>query len=75
MPMQYHNIESLGIKTLERPASERGTFPRYLVKTDSQTMEVKTIGALRKVLGFIYSDAPKVFVNAGKGLTIDFDRS
>lgn len=73
--MQYHNIESLGIKTLERPASERGAFPRYLVKADSQTMEVKTIGALRKVLGFIYSDAPKVFVNAGKGLTIDFDRS
>lgn len=73
--MQYHDLQSLGIKALERPAYERGTFPRYLVKADGQTIEVKTLGALRKVLGFIYSDTPKVFVNAGKGLTIDFDRS
>lgn len=73
--MKYHNIESLGIKSIERPASDRGTFPRYLVKADGQTMEVKTLGSLRKVLGYIYSDAPNVFVNAGKGLTIDFDRA
>ena len=72
--MQYHNIESLGIKTLERPASERGTFPRYLVTADSKTYEVKTPRALEKLLGIIYSERPEVFVNAGKGVSINFDR-
>ena len=73
-PMQYHDIQSLGIKALERPASERGTFPRYLVTADGKTSEVKTPRALRNLLGVIYSERPEVFVNAGKGISINFDR-
>ena len=70
----YHTIESLGIKAVERPAAERGTFPRYLVTCDGITNEVKTTGALVKLLSGIYSEPPAVFVNAGKGITINFDR-
>jgi hypothetical protein len=70
----YHTAESLGIKSVERSASERGTFPRYLVIADSKTYEVKTPRALEKILGTIYSERPEVFVNAGKGITINFDR-
>lgn len=70
----YHTAESLGIKAIERPASERGTFPRYLVIADSKTFGVKTPRALEKILGIIYSKRPEVFVNAGKGITINFDR-
>ena len=73
-PLQYHDIQSLGIKALERPASERGTFPRYLVTADSKTTEVKTPRSLQKLLGIIYAERPEVFVNAGKGVTINFDR-
>lgn len=70
----YHTIEGLGIKALERPAAERGTFPRYLVTCDGITNEVKTPSALVKLLSGIYSELPAVFVNAGNGITINFDR-
>ncbi len=74
MSATYHNTEELGVKSMERPASERGTFPRYLVIVDSKTTEVKTPRALEKLLGSIYAERPEVFVNAGKGITINFDR-
>jgi hypothetical protein len=74
MNATYHTAESLGIKAIERPASERGTFPRYLVTADGKTSEVKTPRALEKLLGVIYAERPEVFVNAGKGITINFDR-
>ena len=70
----YHTVESLGIKAMERPSSQRGTFPRYLVMADGATITVKTPRALEKLLGVIYSERPEVFVNAGKGITINFDR-
>lgn len=70
----YHTIESLGIKAIERSASERGTFPRYLVTADGETSEVKSPRALEKLLSVIYSHRPEVFINAGKGITINFDR-
>jgi hypothetical protein len=70
----YHTAESLGIKAMEKPASERGSFPRYLVTADNKTTEVKTPRALEKLLGIIYAERPEVFVNAGKGITINFDR-
>ena len=72
--MKNHTAESLGIKSVERSASERGTFPRYLVMADNKTTEVKTPRALAKLLGVIYAERPEVFVNAGKGITINFDR-
>jgi len=59
---------------MEKPASERGSFPRYLVTADNKTTEVKTPRALEKLLGIIYAERPEVFVNAGKGITINFDR-
>ena len=71
----YHTVESLGIKAIERPASERGTFPRYLVTADGKTSQIKTLRALKNLLGVIYAERPEVFVNAGKGITIDFDRA
>ena len=74
MSATYYTTKSLGIKALERPASERGDFPRYLVTADGKTTEVKTPAALRRLLSVIYSEKPRVFVNAGKGITIDFDR-
>jgi len=70
----YHTAESLGIKSIERSASERGTFPRYLVTADNRTTEVKTPRALEKLLGIIYAELPEVFVNAGKGISINFDQ-
>ena len=70
----YHTVESLGIKAMERPSSQRGTFPRYLVMADGTTITVRTTRALEKLLGVIYSERPEVFVNAGKGITINFDR-
>lgn len=70
----YHTAKNLGIKLLERPLFERGTFPRYLVVADGKTSAIKTFRALEKLLGVIYAERPQVFVNAGKGITIDFDR-
>lgn len=57
----------------ERPARERNGFPRFMVMCDGERYEMNTRKALDKVLGHIYATAPKVFVNAGKGITIDFD--
>jgi hypothetical protein len=70
----YHTAESLGIKSIERPAFERGTFPRYLVTADNKTTAAKTPRALEKILGVIYAERPKVFVNAGKSISINFDQ-
>lgn len=74
MITKNHTAESLGIKSVERAASERGTFPRYLVIVDGETLEIKTPRALKNLLGEIYSERPEVFVNVGKGITINFDR-
>ena len=74
MNRSHYTAESLGIKAIERPAYQRGTFPRYLVTADGKTYEVKTPRALKNLLGVIYSERPEVFVNAGKGITINFDR-
>ena len=69
-----HTIENLGIKAIERAASERGTFPRYMVIVDEAVHEIKTPRALQKLLNGIYAERPVVFVNAAKCITIDFDR-
>ena len=73
--MKYHTAENLNLAAIERPASERGTFPRYLVMADGKMTTVTTPRSLAKLLGCIYSKAPHVFVNAGKGLTLDFDQA
>jgi len=57
----------------ERPASVRGTFPRFIVIADGQRDELNRKPALEKLLGSIIAAAPKVFINQGNGITIDFD--
>jgi hypothetical protein len=44
-----------------------------LIVADGKTSAIKTPRALEKMLGVIYADRPEVFVNAGKGITINFD--
>lgn len=64
----------LDVKNLELPFSERGTFPRYIVKVDGDSVELTTPLQLKKFIGDISgSDKPRIFRNAGKGITIDFD--
>lgn len=55
------------------PSSARRGFPRFIVYVDGVTLQLGTLPALRKTLSNISSKRPKVFVNAGKGVTIDFD--
>lgn len=62
-----------GIK--EKPASERGTYPRFSVYVDGEYLERKTRKGLDNLVSIILSKAPKVFINAGKGVTIDFDNT
>lgn len=71
--MKHHTIESLGLLAFERPAKTRAGFPRFLVKVDCQWIKIKTLPSLRKTIASIYSETPRIFVNAGNGLTIDFD--
>ncbi len=68
----YHSAESLHLASIERPASERGTFPRFIVCVDGGRVECKTLRSLNSLLASVYSARPRVFVNGGKGLTIDF---
>lgn len=71
---RYWTAELVLAGVKEPYASERsGTFPRFMVMCDGERYEANTWKALDKVLGHIYATAPNVFVNAGKGITIDFD--
>jgi hypothetical protein len=54
-------------------SSERNGFPAYIVKVDGEAVSVSNRRSLDKLLGEIYAERPRVFVNAGKGVTIDFD--
>lgn len=60
-----------GIK--EMPRSMRGTFPRYTVICDDDRFMITTRAKLDQILQCTYASQPKVYVNAGKGITIDFD--
>lgn len=67
---RYWTPEELELPEVE---GDRGTFPRYIVIADDARTEIKSLKALRRILSGIYSTKPRVFVNAGKGITIDFD--
>lgn len=58
----------------ERTASERGDYPRYTVIADGEHCECKGKVQLNRIVSCIYSTTPRVFINAGKGVTIDFDQ-
>ena len=56
----------------EAKASER-TFFRFWVIADGEGRGFNRLEALNKHLSTIYSTPPKVFRNASKGITFDFD--
>lgn len=61
------------IEALEVSAGERDGFPRFMVYlNENKALEVKTKRSLNKLLESIYWTAPRIFRNAGKGVTIDF---
>jgi len=65
------HIRDLGIKECRK--SERGTFPRFTVIVDGESTPLYTLRHLSDLAQVIYATAPRVFVNAGKGITVDFD--
>ena len=55
-------------------AKERGDFQKYSVKVDGKTIKARSEKALEKILQSISSGSNvRVFRNAGKGVTLDFD--
>lgn len=63
------------VASKEVSKQERGTYPRYSVVVDGETLYPKTPSQLAKVLDVISgAEKPRVFRNAGKGVTIDFDK-
>lgn len=67
-------FDELGISRYDSPRSLRGTFPRYSVRVDGQSHYPKTRKTLENLLSNIVTDTePRVFPNAGFGVTIDFD--
>lgn len=69
-------FEELGVSGHESPRSLRGTYPRYSLRVDDQWHYPKSRKSLEKLLEDIASKIPpRVFRNAGKGVTIDFDNN
>ena len=73
MSNKYWTVEEVLKGVVELPRSKRGTFPRFTVICDGDRFEIRTLAKLQQILQCTYASQPKVFVNAGKGLTIDFD--
>lgn len=73
MQSKYWQASEVLAGITEQPLTLRGTFPRFMVKADGETTVCKTLKTLQKTLDIIYAGRPRVFVNAGKGITIDFD--
>lgn len=72
----YHSYDSLNLGPTELKAKkrgERGAMPRFTVIADGLTMTRQTVYQLDELLGSIYAELPVVFINAGLGVTIDFD--
>lgn len=70
---QYWSAENLDLESLKTTASERAGTAPYTLIVDGKTKRYWSLPALDKVLKSISSEKPKVFKNAGKGITIDFD--
>ena len=71
----YYSFDSLQLGPIELEAQKRGkrSMPRFTVIVDGLTMTRQTEYQLDELLGSIYSELPVVFINAGLGITIDFD--
>ena len=56
-------------------AGLRSWYTRHTTTgSDGDRFEIRTLAKLQQILQCTYAGQPKVFVNAGKGVTIDFDR-
>jgi len=76
MKKEYHTYESLVLGQTEivaRRRGDRGAMPRFTVIADGMTFQRKTVYQLDRLLGSIYAKQPIVFVNAGFGITLNFD--
>ena len=74
----YYSYDSLHLGPTELKAQkrgERGPMPRFTVIVDGLIMTRQTEYQLDELLGSIYSELPVVFINAGLGITIDFDHA
>lgn len=60
-----------GIK--EKPKSMRRFFPRFTVLADGDRYQFQTKASLDNHLQYTRASKPHVFVNAGNGITINFD--
>lgn len=71
---KYWSHADLAIEALELSRQERGedAGPRFTVYVDGECLHAETPRGLDKILSSIYSTEPRVFRNAGKGVTVDF---
>lgn len=71
---KYWSHSTLPIQSLELSRQERGedAGPRFTVYVDGECLHAETPRGLDRILSSIYSTEPRVFRNAGKGVTVDF---
>jgi len=71
---KYWTCADLAVEALELSRRERGedAGPRFTVYVDGDCLHAKTPRGLDRILKSIYSTEPRVFRNAGKGVTVDF---
>lgn len=72
---RYWNAEEVLAGVVERPAVERGSYPKYQIHVDGERHCYINRRALNKALEVIYAKRPEVFINAGKGVTINFENA
>ncbi len=72
------NSEIIAAATHEarsKPNQKRGTFPKFIVKIDGGSNEIKSTEGLRKFLSSVRLNEPCwIFRNGGYGATIAFDK-
>lgn len=70
---QYWSAESLNLESMKTSPSERAGAAPYTLIVDGKTKRYWSLSALDKVLKSISSEKPRIFKNADKGITINFD--
>jgi chorismate mutase len=70
---QYWSAESLNLESMKTSPSERSGAAPYTLIVDGKTKRYWSLPALDKVLKSISSEKPRIFKNADKGITINFD--
>lgn len=71
---QEWTFDGLQVASFELSKSERGTYPKYVLRVDGEVHYLKSKTSLCKWLSTIRSSiSPDVYRNKGKSVTIDFD--